>query len=66
MYKCKICNRTYSVKNKYCECGSCEFEYIESKRKPAPEKTLVQKIKEILSWVIFVACIISAIIILFI
>ena len=65
MYKCKICNRTYSVKNKYCDCGSSEFEYIETKQKQTPKKTPVQQTKEILSWVIFGVCVVSAIIILF-
>ena len=65
MYRCKICNRTYSVKNKYCECGSNDFEVIESKTKQEPKKSLMQLIKEASSWIIFAVCVICAIIVLF-
>ena len=66
MYKCKVCKRTYSVKNEYCECGSSEFEIIETRKPKETTLTPIQKTKEMLSWVILGICVICALIILFI
>ena len=67
MYKCKICNKIYSNKIDYCECGSSDFEII-AQRKPAarPVENPEESRKRLISWIIFGVFVFAAILIWFI
>ncbi len=68
MYKCKDCNTEYNIKPDYCDCGSNDFEdtiqtFEENVSYVAPVKLLREYTpQEITSYVIFILCLIFAII----
>ncbi len=63
MYRCKICSRLYDNYVKYCDCGGSDFEKIV----PEPEKTdFADSAKKLVSWIIFILCILGAVVVWFI
>ncbi len=63
MYRCKICNRFYNDYVKYCECGGSDFEKVDLE----PEKfDFADSAKKIVSWIIFILCILGSVVVWFI
>ncbi len=64
MFRCVTCKKIYHDPVKYCDCGSDMFERVESVAEPAAKTGM--SIQELVSWFIFVLCVVCAVLVWFI
>lgn len=61
MYRCKDCQKEYSQRVEYCDCGNNTFDYIEDiavQKKPAKEPFTPKEKSAIISQIFFLVCLI--------
>lgn len=64
MLRCKTCKKIYYNTVKYCDCGSNDFEQINTNSEPAAKKELT--VQELVSWIIFILCFLGAVLVWFV
>lgn len=65
MFKCRVCQKIYQNRVQYCDCGNDTFDVISQNVSHAsPQKSISSG--DIVSWVIFILCLVAAILVWFI
>ena len=64
MFKCRVCKKIYPSRVQYCDCGNDTFDVISQTVSVRPQKSVSSG--EVVSWVIFILCLLAAVLVWFV